>query len=337
MYILSDEFSRQASMENELNIRSSLMAPPKKDMISLGKAQLGFMNLFVAPLFRGVQDLMPDMRYCLDELEANKTLFEMAVAEAEKQASQGNNVPQSTGNISPRTIDPHATHEHRGALSPTPTMPDSCTTSTEREVTDAGRPNSTSQVPPSSPFTSGYRVDGIITKFDPAADFNGSTPFQIGDCKDRRPEKQRCSETTEDSSVPCSGDWGSGPTSATTSKMPLSPSTQGTSIVSRESMDRPVSVPVTTAIAPSEPATSAPKPPRAQSELRTQARNTSGGDKFSRGPQNSTPTLAEAPPAAAQDNKSLKKKPSRFRINALPFFKRHKSSSPSVPAADTAG
>ncbi len=51
---------------------------------------------------------------------------------------------------------------------------------------------------------------------------------------------QRTSDTTDsNNSVPGSHDWTSQATSATTSKIPLSPSTRGTSIMSNESTERP--------------------------------------------------------------------------------------------------
>lgn len=54
---------------------------------------------------------------------------------------------------------------------------------------------------------------------------------------------QRTSDTTDVSnSAPGSHDWASQATSATTSKIPLSPSTRGTSIMSNESTDRPTTV-----------------------------------------------------------------------------------------------
>ncbi|CRK30445.1 hypothetical protein BN1708_000961, partial [Verticillium longisporum] len=94
MFILSDEFSRQSSMENELEIQSSLLATPKKDLVSLAKAQLGFMNMFAIPLFQGVADIMPTMQYTVDELERNKVLFEGRVHEeqAKEDPRTGQNV-----------------------------------------------------------------------------------------------------------------------------------------------------------------------------------------------------------------------------------------------------
>jgi 3',5'-cyclic-nucleotide phosphodiesterase len=54
---------------------------------------------------------------------------------------------------------------------------------------------------------------------------------------------QRTSDTTEsNNSAPGSHDWASQATSATTSKIPLSPSTRGTSIMSNDSTERPTTV-----------------------------------------------------------------------------------------------
>ena len=54
---------------------------------------------------------------------------------------------------------------------------------------------------------------------------------------------QRTSDTTDsNNSAPGSHDWASQATSATTSKIPLSPSTRGTSIMSNDSTERPTTV-----------------------------------------------------------------------------------------------
>ena len=55
--------------------------------------------------------------------------------------------------------------------------------------------------------------------------------------------------------------------------MPLSPSTQGTSIISRDSLDRPNSVPVTTITAP-ESTSTVPESTKSQSELKVISKST---------------------------------------------------------------
>lgn len=186
-----------------------------------------------------------------------------------------------------------------------------------------------------SPQVSGEysNVNGITSTFDAVANFARSDPFNVNDCKSQGPSKQRCSETTEGSSVPYCGDWASQATSATTGKMPLSPSTQGTSIISRDSLDRPNSVPVTTITAP-ESTTTVPESTKSRSELRVVSRSQESNDSSvnSSGYIGGAVKSLETEPEPC---KTLKKKPSRFRINGLPFFRKHKSTGPVV--SDTAG
>jgi hypothetical protein len=353
MHILSDEFSRQASMEEELEIPTSLMAPPKKDIISLGKAQLGFMNLFALPLFQGVADLLPAMQYCVDELEANKVLFETKVQEEERKvdpairALQRNDGTSSPGTLSTvGTPDPFHEGKTHPASPPTPTQrllsasaPTILATRTISEREFMTRPANPVDKPASVPALTGtYKeVNGLLTSFEAVADFAASDPFNSNNPDDANPhegEKQRSSETTEGSSLPYSAEWASGATSATTGKMPLSPSTQGTSVVSRDSMDRPVSVPVTTVTAP-ESITTAPESNTSRTDLKTTS-CVSVDDSHS-----SNNDLDFGPLKQPEENgQSLKKKPSRFRINARHFFRRNKGGCSSTPASsttDTAG
>lgn len=340
-HILSDEFSRQASMESELEIPSSLMSPPKKDVMSLSKAQLGFLNLFAIPLFQGVADILPQTRYCVDELEINKSLFQKMV---EEEVAKQINRPRLVhdGTMSPRTmsiaINPDTDRDARtpsamgisGGVSPTETsMPFSMTG--ERPAKVSCKPSNVSALPHKY-----QEVNGITTSFDAVADFAASDPFGMHDTRPPTSRKQRCSEATEGSaSAPGAGDWASQATSATTGKMPLSPSTQGTSIISQESLERPPSGPVPTVDASEfehEPLGSHPP----ESGL---GKSPSGSGLGT----NHSSMYAEEDSSAATnaklsvEAKTLKKKPSRFRMNAFPFFRRHRGASPPIPAADTAG
>ncbi|KAL1859611.1 hypothetical protein VTK73DRAFT_7526 [Phialemonium thermophilum] len=334
MHILSDEFSRQASMEAELSIQSSLMAPPKKDMVSLGNAQLGFMNVFVIPLFEGMTDLLPGMQYCLDELRTNKTFFEYVVAEEQKKIEQAVVADDRDGSVSPKTVTIDLNRNQTKTSPPSPSLERQSTTEKQflaRQVYPIKKPASIPDF-----RRTGKDVSGIVTNFDAVAELAASDPFNMGEYERRGPDKPRSSDTTEGSSVPCSGDWASGPTSATTGKMPLSPSTEGTSVVSRDSLDRPVSVPVTATTAPESTTTAADL-----ARDRLDAAREDGPSCAEANTQPSGPIAAsgEAPPGGeeAEVSKSLRKKPSRFRINALPFFRRNKGSVPPVPGTDSAG
>lgn len=352
MHTLSDEFSRQAAMETELEITSSLMATPKKDMMTLSKAQLGFMNLFAIPLFQGVADILPAMQYTVDELDVNKGLFEKCVAdEAARAKAQGRILSLSQdGAFSPRsmsvavpaepTADPNAPRP-AGDTSSSSKVEDSVSQETERAAW-------LSEGPETSTAYREKEVNGIKTRFEPAPSVSPSESYDMDEQKSQGPTKQRCSETTEGSSAPYSGDWASQATSATTGKMPLSPSTQGTSIVSRDSMDRPGSVPVTTITAP-ESTTTAAESAMSQPEFKMMTKHLSHDDSKARpthrvdsrsvnGTTTTTGKVGLHPESGQQQNgRTLKKKGSRFRINPLPFIRRHLSSSPPVHAADTAG
>ena len=360
MHVLSEEFSRQATMEVELAIPTSLAAPPKNDTLNLYRAQLGFMNLFAVPLFQGVADILPAMQYCADELLVNKALFDESVAaELEREHVVQKLLEEKETSLSPKTLSfsasPEQPAEARPILrelspsaapvdsSPSPRSKDSASQRTElggstsegTEITNIPR-----------------EVNGIITAFDTVADFARSDPFDINsDSQMQGSTKQRCSETTEGSSAPYTGDWASQATSATTGKMPLSPSTQGTSIVSRDSMDRPNSVPVTTITAP-ESTTTVAEPNKSQLDLKLHPSHQSFQSHQSRpdehesissngchhGVVNGTLGKGGLHPEPAQHNcKTLKKKGSRFRINPFPFIKRHLSSSPPLHSTDTAG
>ncbi|KFY83451.1 hypothetical protein V498_08065 [Pseudogymnoascus sp. VKM F-4517 (FW-2822)] len=75
--ILTEEFARQASMEEKIQlIPSTLFAPPATEIISLGKSQTGFMSFYALPLFTGVADLMPTTDFCVKEIESNKREWE---------------------------------------------------------------------------------------------------------------------------------------------------------------------------------------------------------------------------------------------------------------------
>lgn len=342
MYILSEEFSRQAFMEEELGIKSSLFAPPKKDAVSLSNAQLGFMNMFAIPLFQGVADIMPEMRYTVDELEVNKRLFERQLQE-EKSRSEGGGRGQQAelfqdGALSPRSRSLTTDDIHGDGLSaPRKADEDASQAQTaeslERQsvagadpAAHAGLGRTASAMHPQGPESaSTKRLGGQLITFDVVRDFAESDTFKHHGRRDGSAgsklisfRDQRCSETTDGSTSGAgAGDWTSQDTGAMTSKMPISPSTQGTSIVSGESIERPGS---------SAPGLSA-SPPSAKGSS-TMLRKK---ESLPFGEESNT-----AGYASEAEIKSLKKKPSWFRIREFPFFRRNKRPSSPCSAVDTA-
>jgi hypothetical protein len=366
MHILSEEFSRQASMEDELEIKSSLLAPPKKDLLSLLNAQLGFMNMFAIPLFQGVADIMPGMQYTVDELELNKAIFEgkvhdEKVKEAQDEVEMRRRI-RKEGTFSPRTMsfaNPSDNASNRpvsmsivdrlskaldpmdeAGLETTTTATTSDTTTAATTVTTAATtadlgvqesdslqeslaPAAPSATPPYNSVED-KTPNGTTSTFDVVRELAESDPFNYNSVMDGFSDGrsmplagQRCSETTEGSaSGGYAGDWASQATSAATGKAPISPSTQGTSIVSKESLDRGAEyLP--------EVQVSRPSTEGSPATLRRDGAHT---DEESL----STGSIGKA------EGRSLKKKPSWFRMKDLPFFRRHKGSS-SPCSADTAG
>ncbi|KAH8889376.1 3'5'-cyclic nucleotide phosphodiesterase [Thozetella sp. PMI_491] len=324
MHVLADEFSRQATMETELEIQSSLASPPKKDLLSLSKAQLSFMNLFAIPLFQGVADILPTMQYTVDELDRNQLLFQQSMAEEQSKHDPASELLKRAATTLQVPAEPQ-----KQPPPPPLTTQDSLTQGLLAQTADVMKK------PPHVPtLPDQYKeVNGIVTTFDSVADFARSDPFNVNDMKPQGATKQRGSEATEGGSVPCSGDWASQATSATTGKMPLSPSTQGTSIISRDSLERPTSVPVTTITAP-ESTTTAPESATGSNEMVKPSHSFPDDINELSSLNGSTPTPTDVD---VDYGKSLKKKPSRFRINNLPFFRRHKSPSPPIKPADMVG
>ena len=67
-------------MEDDLGIPSALFAPPVRDsIVEMGKSQVGFMSIFALPLFQGVTGVMPAMRFSVDEMTTNKSIWESKI------------------------------------------------------------------------------------------------------------------------------------------------------------------------------------------------------------------------------------------------------------------
>jgi len=307
MNILCDEFSRQAAMEDEIGIPSSLISPPKKDFVSLAKAQLGFVNLFAVPLFQGVADILPQMQYTIKELKKNKCYFEKAVEEIPNMAEDKQKLfTQKALDAEIMVLVEDLANDERCSSAETAKADLVQVPTNHAEMKKAGSslPGKLTQVPN---MPGHYKeVSGITTYLNNVADFAGNDLSQANDNEirvARHDGKQRTSDMTEGSnSGPYAGDWQSQATSATTGKMPLSPSTQGTSIVSQDSIERPSSDPTTAATPPDSSSTTTPI-----------------------AVVDSTQNSEEESNGTLKPHGTLKKKTSRFRMNVSTFFRRNKS------------
>lgn len=329
-------------METELAIPTSLMSEPKKDIVSLATAQLKFMNLFATPLFQAAADILPAMQYCVDELHSNTDLFNGWLVEEQQRESPGRPVdPNNANTASPKTIafatppEPVTeAHPAKGVLGPVPKVVEP-----HLAQDDQTDPFHRKSFPGHKPPVDGRVVNGIVTTFGSVADCNHGDQYNADGWHPSGHTRQRCSETTEGSSARYTGDWASQATSATTGKMPMSPSTQGTSMASRDSFERPNNnVPATSVPAP-EATTILPEPAKSHTDLKVDSFPLGEDEHLSNGHGhvNGVRRNHSLEPEAA-NSRQLKKKPSRFRINGLhSLFRKNKSPSPSMQATDTAG
>ncbi|KAI9746700.1 MAG: 3',5'-cyclic-nucleotide phosphodiesterase [Claussenomyces sp. TS43310] len=299
--ILTDEFARQASMEADLGMPSALFAPPVREIIELGRSQIGFMNMFAIPLFQGVSDLMPAMTYCVDELQKNRTIWQDEIAsEQERLRKNREDTLSREGTLSPGgTVSPESPQASaqmvNGSSISTPRPLDYKSEVAPKHLgfssVGKGPPNdeptpspksAATEFPLAKPFESEHLTPPLYS-LAKAASKPSSAPIQVPyattsppgllirpskDAKPngvaitqpslvteavipetaapaRRPDSHqsagahRCSDAGDGSnSTSNTTDWQSQATSATTSKLPLSPSTQGTSIMSNESCDK---------------------------------------------------------------------------------------------------
>ncbi|KAH8815665.1 hypothetical protein F5884DRAFT_187352 [Xylogone sp. PMI_703] len=354
--ILTDEFARQASMEVDLGIPTALFAPPVREIIELGKSQIGFMNMFAIPLFQGVTDVMPDMAFCVDELHRNKAAWESRIEQENARGRIDSLAVDSMYAPHTLTLDvPSDAMNRRKSSSVSPFVitktqrtqsiavhdvvheSDEASTATTVQLT-------ASPVSPSSESTAMVSANGALTNglppletasliaSAPAVLSHGDSPAGSVERDDVvngvelrssvtdsavdsemfvKGEKQRNSNTT-DSTGTAHRDSGSQATSATTSKLPLSPSTKGTSIASHESNERNGN---------SHTPTLATRSPSEKGHTSTQTSTVSEES-----------TTYEGKGVLLETVHKIRKRPSRFRMNALHFWKRGKSQSPPMPA-----
>ncbi|KAG6004889.1 hypothetical protein E4U21_000665 [Claviceps maximensis] len=354
MHILSEEFSRQASMEEELDIKSSLLTQPKKDILSLSNAQLGFMKMFAIPLFQGVAHIMPAMRYTVEELDVNRNLFEQKVREEKaKQSPDELSIQRGAieGSLTRRTrSDVAAAEKDSVVVNPTFSETNYAKCGTEGVVEESTQaPHVVSDVLLRSQQQAALAPDGLsdiglavqqgedallqngtISSFDAVRELADSDPFPCrfrGDstCESKGSThfgRQRCSETTEGSaSGAFTGDWQSQATTATNGKMALSPSTKGTSIVSNESMERILSAPGLDISPPSHSSHGSP------GTILHDGGGAGGGAGVGVAADDNSSQPGDT--SGKTEGKSLRKKPSRFRMKDFSFFRRHKT--PNLP------
>lgn len=140
--ILTDEFSNQGIMEQELQMPSCLFGGPpvRDDIIKLGESQIGFMNIFACPLFEAVTDILPAMRFAVDEILANKAVWERKIDDERRKRRSKPNF--SLGLAAPSfAVDPSPSPHSGGPATSNNeiTAPANIHEAASQEVMDAGR------------------------------------------------------------------------------------------------------------------------------------------------------------------------------------------------------
>ncbi|KFY37607.1 hypothetical protein V494_04694 [Pseudogymnoascus sp. VKM F-4513 (FW-928)] len=107
--ILTQEFARQAAMETEIELPSTLFSPPAREMYGLAKSQTGFMTYFALPLFEGVAELMPTTDFCVREIKTNHDIWSVKMEEAKQRNESERNRDREGSDDSVDNSNPPAT------------------------------------------------------------------------------------------------------------------------------------------------------------------------------------------------------------------------------------
>ncbi|KAL4792971.1 hypothetical protein BDV19DRAFT_239333 [Aspergillus venezuelensis] len=117
--ILQEEFANQGEMEKEVGMETALFGGPPElgNVYKLATGQMGFMSIFALPLFEGVADVLPGMRFTVDHIRSNHTRWQyLADLERRKPLLM---VDSPDGKVSPRSHSPAASFRDSQAT-PTP-------------------------------------------------------------------------------------------------------------------------------------------------------------------------------------------------------------------------
>jgi 3',5'-cyclic-nucleotide phosphodiesterase len=99
-------------MESDLGIPTALFAAPVREIVALGKSQIGFINIFALPLFQGVADVMPAMMFSVEQLLDNRANWEAKIKVEQRRLKGGGQVDRKDsddsiareGTFSPRNV-----------------------------------------------------------------------------------------------------------------------------------------------------------------------------------------------------------------------------------------
>ncbi|KAL4881348.1 hypothetical protein BJY04DRAFT_63851 [Aspergillus karnatakaensis] len=143
--ILQEEFANQGEMEKEVGMETALFGGPPElgNVYKLATGQMGFMSIFALPLFEGVSDILPGVRFTVEHIRKNHTRWHY-LADLEKGKPFLMVEAGKDGLVSPRSRSPATSVRDSQA---TPKAP----TSGVEDPIDEERTTSTQTFPAAEP------------------------------------------------------------------------------------------------------------------------------------------------------------------------------------------
>ncbi len=138
-------------MEKDVGIPTTLFGGPPElgSVVKLANSQIGFMNIFARPLFEAVTDILPAMQFTVDEILANKAVWETKIQQ-EKQKERRSyrsslrlapadrvHSPRSRSPLS-RSQERESSHESAPITTQSPTSSTAVPTSQEPAIIPSG-------------------------------------------------------------------------------------------------------------------------------------------------------------------------------------------------------
>ncbi|EAW08213.1 3',5'-cyclic-nucleotide phosphodiesterase PDE2 [Aspergillus clavatus NRRL 1] len=107
--ILQEEFANQGEMEREVGMETALFGGPPElgNIYKLATGQIGFMSIFALPLFEGVSDILPQLRFTVEHIRTNQSRWHY-LADNERKKQALTNPRYVEGVLSPRSHSPAA-------------------------------------------------------------------------------------------------------------------------------------------------------------------------------------------------------------------------------------
>lgn len=146
-------------MEDDLGMSTTLFGGPPEigNLTKLASSQNGFMNIFACPLFEAVSDILPCMKFAIDEMRANQDIWKKKIEEQAPSEQRKEKSYSSDGFLSPRSGSPSRSSSqpelsHPEGLPASQTSSSTLTKVNPSTVRESEEPRRASATPVSVPF-----------------------------------------------------------------------------------------------------------------------------------------------------------------------------------------